>query len=221
MTGEEIVEVSKAVQEVSKFGVKALESGGKLGNFIAKVTGLTDDGILGLIKDKLQFIRWERQCRMADEYNRKYKDQQMKPIPLKFLIPILQNGSLEDDNNLQDIWVNLLGSFTNKNYKGERRMAYIDIIKSLNPLDIYILKEIYEFSYNKQRDDMKLVSINKERLKLDVSDNDFSLSLANLYRVFCVGNSLTWEGIEGNAFSLTELGIKFVEACICNNKGDD
>lgn len=64
---------------------------------------------------------------MAIKYNEKYANQDMKPIPPKFLIPILENGSLETNPDLQDLWIDLLGSFTNESYKEERRVAYIDI----------------------------------------------------------------------------------------------
>ncbi|MGO2118468.1 MAG: Abi-alpha family protein [Fusobacterium sp.] len=223
MAEEEIIEGSKAIQEGSKFGVKVLESGEKLGKFITKVTGLTDDGILGLINDKLQFLRWERQYRMADEYNIKFKNQMMKPISPKFLVPILENGSLEDDDSLQDIWINLLGSFTNKNYKDERRMAYIDIIKSLNSLDANILKEIYEI--NLVKNNKEIINITKnnlsEKIRNENSKESIDLSVDNLYRVLCIREAAVLTDESGEVFCLSKLGEKFVEACICNNKGGD
>lgn len=221
MTGEEIVEVSKAVQEGSKAVTKSLEVAEKFGAFIVRVT--KDSELVGLVKDQLKFFRAENQFEMAKKYIERYGNQPMKPIPPKFLIPILQNGSLEDDNNLQDIWVNLLGSFTNKNYKGERRMAYIDIIKSLNPLDAHILKEIYEI--NLLKNNKEIINITKnnlsEKIRNENSKESIDLSVDNLYRVLCIREAAVLTDESGEIFCLSKLGEKFVEACICNNKGGD
>lgn len=214
MDEKTIVELSRAVQKGSKLGIELIEKSSDLTKWIGKLVGLKDGEILGLMSDKLQFFRWERRCRMADKYNEKIGNQLMQPIPPKFLIPILENGSLEEDNDLQDLWINLLGSFTNREYKEEKRIAYVDIIKSLNPLDAKILSEIYFYDSLNKRDDMNFTSIQRDKIYNCINDDCFYLSLDNLYRVGYVKNSVTHEGIAGKAFSLSYLGKKFVEACI-------
>ena len=217
MTEEEIIAISKAIEEGSKALTKGLEIGEKLGPFIVGVT--RNSSLVGLVTDKLKFFRAEKQFEMAKKYIERYGNQLMKPIPPKFLIPILENGSLEDDNNLQDIWVNLLGSFTNENYKDERRMAYIDIIKSLNSLDANILKEIYEI--NLVKNNKEIINITKnnlsEKIRNENSKESIDLSVDNLYRVLCIREAAVLTDESGEVFCLSKLGEKFVEACICNN----
>lgn len=203
-----------ALEAGAKMGTELIKTTRDFAGFCAKLKGLTDDSIIGLINDKIQFFRYNRQLRIAEEYNKKYGNQPMKPIPPKFLIPILENGSLEEDDYLQDLWINLLGSFTSREYKEEKRIAYMEIIKSLSSLDAKILKEIYLYDFSNKRDDMKFKDITRDQILEKVNDDDFYLSLDNLYRVGCVKNSQTYEGITGDSFSISYLGKKFVEACI-------
>ena len=43
--------VAEATGKIADLGVKALETTEKSGNFISKLTGVTDSGFLGIIED--------------------------------------------------------------------------------------------------------------------------------------------------------------------------
>jgi len=221
-------EEAKAVQELSKLGVKTIETVEDFAKYFGELTGLNSDGdIVGIIKDKTKYLRSELQCRMAIKYNEKYANQKMKPIPPKFLIPILENGSLEANPDLQDLWIDLLGSFTNESYKEERRVAYIDILKSLSPLDVKLLGDIYDFSQksnseimyighklNKQNlKDYKNIIIERPSLTFDVGDFEYFESVDNLCRLGCLKIANT-HGKSPDYLNLTYMGAGLVEACI-------
>jgi len=220
---DELIEGSKAISEVSKFGVKTLETGEKIGGFITRLTGINDDSIIGLLNDRVQFFRWEGQCRMADKYNKKFPKQLMQPIPPKFLIPILENASLEENDDLQDLWVNLLGSWTNAEYKEEKRMTYIDTIKFLTPQDAKILDIIYKYDRENRRTESieneeffdRFATIKKDEVFKEIDDETYFLSIDNLIKLRCVKVANTWGG-GGKIVTITYLGINFVEACMSN-----
>lgn len=183
--------VAEATGKIADLGTKSLETGEKFGGFLAKLTGITDEGFLGLISDKIQIFRWERQCRMANKYNEIYGNQPMQPIPPKFLIPILENASMEDDDSLQNLWINLLGSWTNADYKEERRLAFVDIIKALTPTDAIILKKIYEYDKNFQNKEeifknQKFIPIYKKDIVEEIEDDIYNISIDNLKRIGCI-----------------------------------
>jgi hypothetical protein len=58
-------------------------------------------------------------------------------------LPILEYASLEDDDELQDLWASLLASAADPNFDGTLRSAFIDILKQLEVIDVHILQTIY------------------------------------------------------------------------------
>lgn len=227
-----------------KSSMNALEAGAKMGTelikttrdfagFCAKLTGLTDDSIIGLINDKIQFFRYNRQLRIAEEYNKKCGNQPMHPIPPKFLIPILENGSLEEDNDLQDLWINLLGNWTKKENIEKRKMTYIDILKNLSMQDVKILDTVYKKAQEENSEIIFSMADN------NMSDNSYSIknyrnfsinrveidpklhliiyyeSINNLIRLGCLRIADTPEKPPTlDILNITYLGVGLVEACI-------
>lgn len=62
--------------------------------------------------DTLSYFRWSNAVRFLDRYEEKKRKRNIigkeTPIAPKFLIEILENAFIEDDQNLQEIWSNLL-----------------------------------------------------------------------------------------------------------------
>ena len=68
-----------------------------------------------IIKDELTFYRWRRLVNMADRARKFLDSRGIEPnsyheVPIKTLLPIMELGSLEDDDTLQDKWAKLLAS---------------------------------------------------------------------------------------------------------------
>ena len=147
----------------------------------------------------------------------------MQPIPPKFLIPIVENASLEENDELQDLWVNLLGSWTNVEYKEERRLTYVDIIKALTPQDAKILDTIYNYDKNNRRTEKieneelfdTFATIKKDEVFKYLDEESYFLSIDNLIKLRCVKVANTWGGSQ-KIVTITYLGVNFVEACINN-----
>ena len=153
---EEIIETAKATQEVAKTTTKAIEAVNKVGSFLSKALGEPIEEAIGMIGDKLKFMRWERQIRLIDKVeeisqNRKIIGKEI-PIPPKLFIPIMENASLEDNNTLQDIWARLIVSSQDEKTSKNVRVAYIDIIKQLEDVDVMFLDKLYYWyqDYTKQ-----------------------------------------------------------------------
>ena len=66
----DIEEISKAIQEVAKFGDNGLETAQRAGSFFAKVFKSPLDEISNIIHDKLRFIRWKRLVEISGEVNK-------------------------------------------------------------------------------------------------------------------------------------------------------
>jgi hypothetical protein len=150
---DEISESAKAVQEVAKTTRIGIEATQQLGGFVARVINEPIEAVTGMLSDKLRFMRWERQLRLRDRVIEKMKERgleeqfntrQLKPVPPKLALPIVESASLEEDDELQDVWANLLTSAIRPEFKGVIRSAYIDIIKQLEVIDVHVLNFIHK-----------------------------------------------------------------------------
>ncbi len=229
----EIEEVARATAEASKFGTKALETTEKLASFAAKVFKEPLRDSVGIIGDRLKFMRWERQVRLADRVNDILNQRaiiETRPVPPKLALPIFENAGLEDNDDLQDLWAKLLANSMDPNFTEEIRYAYLEIIKSLNPVDVSILHSFYTLPTRNPKinwDHITTYMITKEQIceRLSISPQIYEVSMHNLFRVQCLGPAIikggfisggepmtAYKGID--AVVMTPLGKHFVEACI-------
>ncbi|MBS9777318.1 MAG: DUF4393 domain-containing protein [Gammaproteobacteria bacterium] len=235
---DEITETAKAVQEVAKATTKSLETSEKIGGFLAKVLGEPIEMAAGILGDKLKFMRWERQIRFMDRVNevncKRGIEGKEVPVPPKLVIPIIENASLEEDDLLQDLWVNLISSAQGEESSHEVRTAFIDIIKQLESIDVLILDSIFR-GYIKLVDRENIytesprnVIFSKETIMstLKINEQIYEDSIDNLMRVRCLRsevkiiNGISMGGEKPtvdmgyDSLCLTTLGVKFVMACI-------
>lgn len=231
---ETIEEVAKATQEVAKFGSNLIDVANTAGGFVAKMIGGALDTGIGIWHDRLKYSRWERQVRLmrrADEFLASCQIvRPVRALPLSFAVPLLQAATLEENDDLQDMWAKLLvNGLTGENGEDVRR-ANIDILQSLSPFDAAILSKIYSvvtdtaFSNSVLTYELPYTVTLSSTLTRDVlaqaqePDDEVKLALANLNRLGCISLGTTWDGnqIFKDVFQ-TILGRKFIEACTLVN----
>ncbi|MGB9927998.1 MAG: Abi-alpha family protein [Methanosarcina sp.] len=234
----ELEEIAKAVTSTAEFSTASVGSIEKMGGFFAKVLNEPLTEAVGIIGDKLNFMRWKRKLRMVDEVNR-ILDQRgitdTRAIPPKLAIPILEQACLEENDELQDIWCRLIANSLDPKFNLEIRYAFIEIIKNMTALDAKILKYIYEttIKINKINQTKPFIaySVDFFHIKENVraSNVETELSLNNLQRVQCIRdndvndlrtqvNSMikktTPPIIQHSSFKITPLGTAFILACM-------
>ncbi len=232
---DEIIETAKAAQEVAKATTKGLEVSEKVGGFVAKVLGEPIEQAVGILGDKLKYMRWERQVRLVEcveEINKK-RDNLGKEIPVapKLALPIIENASLEEDDSLQDLWVKLLASSQINNRNLKVRSAFIDLIKQLESRDVEFLDEIYKGTIHELRGRSGAktrINFTKKYFMdyLSLSEKEYENIVDNLMRIRCIKSelmvfdSMTVNGESAtfdkgyDSICLTELGVNFIEVCM-------
>jgi len=153
-------------------------------------------------------------------------------------LPLVTNASLEEDDELQQLWSRLTANAMDPNFRLELRYAYLEIIKSLNPLDVKMLSFFH--GALQKNPDVKFEQVTNYSLKkeqicsgLGISENEYNLSVYNLFRVQCLapavmeatgimfGEEPTTIFKGAKAVTMTPLGVNFVKACIEDNmKGE-
>lgn len=219
-------EESKAIQEVAKATGKGIDAVREAGGFIARyVAGPLEEGV-GILSDRLKYVRWERQVRLmqrADQFLREAGlDAPSRAVPLKIAIPLLEAATIEDDDSLQDLFAALLVNAANAASGVEVHRSFIEILGQITPLEARILNVVYSLPFDEARhagistdalpNDARVLS-EKENASEQPPD-EIALALGNLVRVGCVKVPGTWGG--GETFSSvnpTLLGREFVRAC--------
>lgn len=237
----DVEESAKAVVEVAKCTTTTVEAGVKLGGFFAKVLGEAFQDAIGLFSDRLKFYRFQNQVDIMDKVNKILSVRNVtntKPIPPKLAIPIMEYASLEEDERLKDMWSKLLANGLDPNRNFEIKYSYIEIIKSLTPLDAIVLKQIYDSSLSSQ-----ISNIITTNNVLGIEENpisyydllkkfqnkrpwDIRISLCNLVRLQCINESGLHQTVNNllvygkkycnleEAYQITYLGFDFIQACV-------
>ena len=145
-----MTEELKAAGEIAKATKSGIDASREFGGFISRfISGPLEQGI-GIFEDKLKYMRWERQVAIMDKVNRKMAERGLdgptQTVPLKITIPLLQAASMEDEDDLQELWANLLVNAADKESEIEPRHAYISLLKDLTNFDAQILEKLYSNS---------------------------------------------------------------------------
>jgi len=142
-------EEAKAVKEVAITTRKALESADKAGGFFSRIFG---DGI------EATFGRWadnkiaERNINRIDlvvKVQAKLEDAgitDIRELPLKIGIPLLESASLEDEPVLKEMWENLLVSAVSD---CEVEKHYVKTLDLFTPSNAYLLNYLFPLRYLK------------------------------------------------------------------------
>lgn len=227
-------EISKAIQEVAKLGDKGLETAQKAGSFFAKVFKSPIDEISNIIHDKLRFIRWKRLVEMSDEVNNILKERgviETRALAPKLAIPLIEDASLEDNDEIKSLWSKLLANALDPNFKDDIRYGFIEMLKNITGREALLLKKLYEALVAKNfLSDLSQLSsrhVDKEQIirMFNITPEEYVVFAHNLMRLQLIAPAVISGGVSiGSNFLssykgidviyLTALGVKFVEACI-------
>jgi len=96
-----------------------------------------------ILGDWARFYRHKNLLAIFDKVQAQHKRRNLEgktnPIPVKFVLPMIEAASLADDKTLQDLWANLIAKSMDPNFTEPFRVGYIEIIKQMSPDDAIIL----------------------------------------------------------------------------------
>lgn len=230
-------ESAKAAQEIAKATGKGIDAAREAGGFIAKYINGPLEEASGIWTDKLKYLRWEQQLSFMNKANEKLRQLGLssptRAVPLSLAISILQEGSMQGDDELQERWANLLVNAANADVAVEIKTSYISILKDLSSADVRNLTAIYSLPFEKAQAigvwpgklPEKAEFFAQEYAQLGLPQRIHEaliLSLANLTRLGCITAATGHGG--GQYFSHitpTVLGKHFVAACTLQDKKAD
>jgi hypothetical protein len=133
--------------ELIKAGTEGLVEGTlkSVHELILRLFGPAADEAGELFKDYVHHYR-ERKKRFFETTLSKISkaDIQPHPVPLKLLKPIIENATIEDNDELQDVWANMLSNAANSGDEGNVAPVFPVILKELDIREVRFLNKLYE-----------------------------------------------------------------------------
>jgi hypothetical protein len=188
-----------------------------------------------ILRDRMRMFRASRTQRFFETTQEMFEKQQVEPqpIPPKLLFAILENATLEDNDDLQDRWAMLLVNSCSPRGKDLLPSAP-EILKQLNPWEVMLLQRCYNaltmkgvYPYPHPEDESQGSTVggwvNDLRFKHGFDTHsmgynyDFAIMSDNLLRLGLLRRKELPEGKVDVV--LTTLGYKFIELCQVEYKG--
>lgn len=180
-----------------------------------------------IIGDYLRQLRMKNLERLSHKFKKRQSDKHLtdddlRTVPPKLGLPLLNAASLEDDDVMQELWANLLLNAADSKFTSEIRVAFIDIIKTLTPIDAQMLRQIYNSVAPEDLVSNTSVEVHinckKAMNDLHIDALTCDASLDNLERCQLISRPAPrWSETdedENLIKDLTALGILFIRACI-------
>lgn len=96
--------------------------------------------------DHLKVVRFERQVRLSERAQHFLAERGMsgptRKIPLSIAMPLLENATLEEDDDLQDVWARLFVNSGDASSGIEPRRAFGSVLAEMSLLDVRNLAQI-------------------------------------------------------------------------------
>jgi Abortive infection alpha len=182
---------AKATEEASKAVQESTRAARDLGRF---VRGPMSE-VLGMMTDHLQVVRFERGIRLAERVRTFMEARGLRgptrQLPLNIALPLLGAATLEENDELQDVWAMLLSNAGDASAYIDMRRAFVSILGELIALDVKVLTTIAAASKDEMNalwtcelpDCALPIQAGQQR---PLPSEDVQVSLGNLMRVGCV-----------------------------------
>jgi hypothetical protein len=126
-----------------------------------------------MLKDELRPYRAARQLQLAEKAVRliQNSDMRTRAVSPKVLIPILENGGLEDDEQLHDMWAALLANAADSR-KAEIPASFSEILRQISSKEARFLDSLYRTALNEAKKFQQRDSIQNLLVTIPLGDHE-------------------------------------------------
>jgi hypothetical protein len=194
----------------------------KLGAFVSSLLGSPLEEGAGMLQDRLRLARWERQNRLMDRYSEVVRQRNLVgktcAVAPKFVVPIVEAASLEENDSLQDMWAELLATAGDPSRRDRMRAAFVDILRQIEPADALILLTIFRAPKSPSGRPALRHSI-LESLGMD--GDALLASLDNLIRLRLVASYVEVKEVVSEVYAYGDNDVSTSEASVTHDYGYD
>jgi Abortive infection alpha len=139
--------------EVMKAGIEAVASSAlkPVNDLIVSIFGPAAKEAGLMLKDQVRVFRASRQLQLYKRAAEILKEANISPqqVPLKLLYPIIENASIEESDELQDRWANLLARAADPKDASNISVAFPEMLRELTPRYVKFLDALYDDAHEK------------------------------------------------------------------------
>jgi hypothetical protein len=198
-------EQAKAIQEA----IKALRG---LSGFLKETFGTVPQDIVGLLGgDWLKVRRAENLARTIEKARERLNARRVEtpePATLSLTLPILVAAADESRDELQDLWARLLAAAADPSRASHFRLAFIEAVKNMDPLDAAVLQASHAQHGGAMGDQVR----NSLAAALHVLRDEVDVSIFNLKKLGLVLPSATLNPSPYDALAISPFGREFLRA---------
>jgi hypothetical protein len=138
-------------KEILKVGADAAIA--PIKDVINRLFGPFADELGGLMADPIRVWRYQRSVKLFEKVARlsAARGIELRAVPLKTILPILENASVEEDEGLHNRWANLLA---NSAIDSDHALSFFpDALKRLGPIEAQLLDYVHDVAieFSKRR----------------------------------------------------------------------
>ena len=149
---EAVTESAKALQEVAKAGGKAVDASRSVGGWLDHIFGQgIEDAVALHWSDRVRARRieraiydWAKLTELMSKVEVRLKAKgidNFRPVPPKIALGIIENATIENDDDLHSLWGNLLATGLDAS-SNQIQTKYISVLADLTREDAIVLKAI-------------------------------------------------------------------------------
>ncbi len=130
------------------------------------------------LKDHVRVFRFKRRLRLLEQLKKMVAGSRIEPshVPFNVLLPIIENASIEESDQLQDKWAAMLATAA---IQRGVHPSFPEILKQLNESDVLYLDATYEYETGKKQLDTDRTSQPRQRKRhYEELDDDLVLKVA-------------------------------------------
>ena len=220
---------TEAITAVARASERVVDFAQSVGRAIDRYLGGPITQVSNIIEDRLRYMRWERSVRLLDRADEFLLNRELngptRPVPMQLLLPLMESGSLEENDEMQDRWAAMLANAADLSFDIEIRRAYVSILENLTSLDAQNLEAIYSTNVVADLETPVFTASLPIQVTEFQEENDRPLpevivSLGNLSRLGLITTAMAWGGYQPyGCVHRTALGTEFLRA-ISNQRND-
>lgn len=185
----------------------------EVSKYIGTIVGASQIEAGEMAAEWLRHHRFKRSIKYLKKSMKQLEEAGLKPqeVPIKTLVPLMENASLEDDEALSDRWASLLA---NAGAGEDVPPHFARILADLEPVDARVMDELYKVSMQMAPGNRDQAGLNgpKTAEVYGMDREAFGAVVDNLFRLRLAqgtGEIEQWD----RALVATPLGRRFVRAC--------
>lgn len=134
------------IKQIAKTANKAMDLAAKAGSFIDSIVGGGIKELGDSFHDWATYYRFKNLISIQDMVYAIYKERKIlnkhTKIPARLAIPLINEASIEDNEQLQKMWAQLIANSTDPNLSTNVHPAFIEVLKQLQPDEAIIIREL-------------------------------------------------------------------------------